>query len=235
MARTHLLALLVSLLVLTGCAGVRTPGDPFEPVNRGIYQFNDTIDKAIVKPVAKGYNAVMPETGKIMVSNLFSNLDDVVITVNDLLQFKLVQAVSDGTRFVMNSTVGIFGLFDVASVAGLKKHNEDFGQTMGKWGIGNGPYIVIPFLGPSTVRDGVGLYADSQIHLTSRIDHIRTRNQVYLAEGISKRTELLDQEKILREAMLDPYQFRRDTYLLYRKNLVYDGSPPRPNYDEWDE
>ena len=228
-------ALLISSLLIAGCAGTGSPGDPLEPFNRGVYRFNDTVDKAVFKPVAKGYSAVMPAFGKTMVSNFFSNLDDVVVTANDLLQFKLKQGLSDGTRFVVNSTIGIFGLFDPASTVGLEKHNEDFGQTLGKWGLGNGPYIVLPFLGPSSLRDGVGLYADGYASPTYQIDHMRTRNQAYLTKAVSKRAELLDQEQVLDEAMIDRYQFIRDTYLLYRNNQVHDGNVPRVRYDEEEE
>lgn len=228
-------ALLISSLLIAGCAGTSSPGDPLEPFNRGVYRFNDAMDKAVLKPVAKGYNAVMPAIGKTMVSNFFSNLDDVVVTANDLLQFKFKQGLSDGTRFVMNSTIGVIGLFDPASTVGLEKHHEDFGQTLGKWGLGNGPYIVLPFLGPSSLRDGVGLYADTFPDPMYQIDHMRTRNQVYLTDKINRRAELLDQEQVLDEAMLDPYQFIRDTYLLYRKNQVYDGNVPRVRYDEEEE
>lgn len=224
--------LLIFTLFLTGCASAHNPSDPLEPFNRSVYKFNDTVDKAVVKPVAQGYSAVMPTVGKIMIANFFSNLDDVVVTANDLLQLKLVQGYSDGMRVLVNSTIGVFGLIDVASVGELKKHNEDFGQTMGKWGIGNGPYIVLPILGPSTVRDGAGLFADGFASPTYQIKHMRTRNQAYLTRGINRRAELLDQEKVLNEAMLDPYEFTRDSYLLYRKNLVYDGNPPRTRYDE---
>ena len=229
--RTLLLntALLAAVLLLTACAGAH---DPLEPLNRGIYRFNDVVDKAVVKPVAKGYNAVMPPFGMTMVSNFFSNLDDVVVFANDLLQFKFAQGLSDGTRFMVNSTLGVFGLFDIASSGGLIKHNEDFGQTLGKWGVGNGPYIVLPILGPSTLRDGVGLYADSYASPTYQLEHMRTRNQAFLVKGVNRRAELLDQEKVLNEAMLDPYQFRRDTYLIYRKSLVHDGDPPRIRYDD---
>jgi phospholipid-binding lipoprotein MlaA len=224
----------LAALTMTGCASNRAynPADPLETINRGIYQFNDTVDKAIIKPVAQGYKAAMPTAGQVMVSNFFSNLDDVVVTANDLLQFKLAQGFSDGMRFLVNSTIGVFGLIDVASTGGLEKHNEDFGQTLGKWGIGNGPYIVLPILGPSTLRDSAGLYVDSYTSPTYQIKHIPTRNQAYITNGIRRRAELLDQEKVMTEAMVDPYEFRRDTYLLYRKNLVYDGNPPRRRYDD---
>lgn len=224
--------LLTAVALLTGCAGARNPNDPLEPLNRSIYKFNDVLDKAVVKPVAKGYSAVMPSVGKIMVSNFFSNLDDVVVTTNDVLQLKLVQACSDGMRFLVNSTIGVFGLVDIASTGPLKKHNEDFGQTLGKWGMGSGPYLVLPILGPSTLRDGVGRYVDTIPSPTQQIADMQTRNQVYLADGINRRAELLDKEKVLDEAMLDPYEFIRDAYLLGRLSKIYDGNPPRQKYDE---
>ena len=209
--------------------------DPLEPINRSIYKFNDTVDKAVIKPVARGYQAVMPAVGKIMLSNFFSNLDDVVVTANDLLQFKLAQGFSDGTRFFVNSTIGVFGLIDVASTGGLRKHDEDFGQTLGKWGVGNGLYLVLPILGPSTVRDSIGLFGDGYISPMYQMNDMRARNQAYLIRGINRRAQFLDQEKVLNEAMIDPYQFMRDAYLQRRLNQVYDGNPPRPRYDYDDE
>ncbi|MDO8294235.1 MAG: VacJ family lipoprotein [Gallionella sp.] len=230
----HILIALATV-TLTGCASThaKNPADPLESFNRGVYQFNDAVDKAIAKPVAQGYNAVMPVPGKIMVSNFFSNLDDVVITINDLLQFKFAQAASDGSRFLFNSTFGVFGLLDVTPR--LEKHNEDFGQTLGYWGVGSGPYIMLPLLGPSSVRDGVGLYADSRPSLLRRVNHIRTRNQLYLTKSINRRAQLLDQEKVLDEAALDRYEFIRDAYLLRRQSLVYDGNPPREKYEDDEE
>jgi phospholipid-binding lipoprotein MlaA len=220
---------------LTGCASTRAsnPADPLETINRGIYRFNDVVDKAVVKPVARGYKAVMPTAGRIMVTNFFSNLDDVTVTANDLLQFKLVQGFSDGMRFFVNTTIGVFGLIDVASTGGLMKHDEDFGQTLGKWGVGNGPYLVLPILGPSTVRDSLGLYADGYTSPMYQMSEMRARNQAYAARGINRRTEIMDQEKVLDEAMIDPYAFLRDAYLLHRRSLVYDGNPPRPRYDDF--
>lgn len=226
-------ALLVAVLLLTGCAGARNPGDPLEPLNRGIYRFNDSIDKAVIKPVAQGYSAVMPLPGKIMVGNFISNLNDVLVTANDLLQFKFTQAASDGARVLFNSTFGVFGLFDVAHR--LEKHKEDFGQTLGYWGISPGPYLVLPLLGPSSVRDATGLYVDRLASVPYNISHMRTRNQYYAASGIHRRSALLDQEKVLDVAVIDRYEFIRDTYLLRRKNLVYDGNPPREKYEEDEE
>ena len=224
--------LLLANFVLVGCASTsHNPKDPFEPFNRGVYKFNEALDKAVVKPVAKGYNAAMPPPGKMMVSNFFSNLGDIVTTLNDLLQFKVVQAVSDGGRILVNSTIGLYGLVDIASSVGLEKHNEDFGQTLGYWGIGDGPYLVIPLFGSSSVRDSVGLYADDRSGVLRRVSHVDSRNQLYATNLLSKRASLLDQEKILDEAMIDRYSFIRDAYLQHRKSLIYDGNPPREKLD----
>ena len=232
MLPTRLFLLFVSL-ALGGCASTHhNPKDPLEPFNRSVYQFNDAVDKAIIKPMAKSYDAVMPPPGKMMVSNFFSNLNDITVTINDLLQFKIVQSVSDGGRVLVNTTVGLFGLVDVASAVGLEKHDEDFGQTLGRWGFGSGPYLVIPFFGPSSVRDGVGLYADISADVLQRIKHVDTRNQLHATNLLSKRASLLDQEKVLDEAALDRYEFIRDAYLLRRQSLVHDGNPPREKYDE---
>jgi phospholipid-binding lipoprotein MlaA len=224
--------ILLTAAALTGCASThaKNPADPLESFNRGMYQFNDALDKAIIKPVAQGYGAVMPTPGKIIVNNFFSNLDDLIVTINDLLQFKFTQAASDGSRFLFNTTFGIFGLLDVADR--LEKHNEDFGQTLGYWGVGNGPYIVLPIFGPSTLRDGIGLIADNRPSKLRRIDHMRTRNQMFVSKAISHREQILDQEKVLDEAAIDRYEFIRDAYLLRRKSLVYDGNPPREKYDD---
>ncbi|MBI1173697.1 MAG: VacJ family lipoprotein [Sideroxydans sp.] len=227
----------LSLLALSGCASTQSyhnPQDPLEPLNRGIYQFNEVVDKAVVTPAAKGYNAIMPTAGRVMVHNFFSNLDDVIVTLNELLQFKLVSAFSDSGRLLINSTVGVFGLVDVATTVGYPKHREDFGQTLGVWGVENGPYLVVPFLGPSTLRDSIGDLVDSKPSRISRISHMRTRNQVYALKAVNRRSELLTQEKVLDQAVLDRYSFIRDAYLLRRQSMVYDGNPPRIKYDDED-
>lgn len=226
--------LLLLSLGLGGCAAGPNPKDPLEKYNRSMYRFNDAVDKAVFKPVAKGYKAVMPPPGKLLVSNFFSNLDDIIVTINDVLQFKLLQAVSDGGRFVVNSTVGLFGLADIATVVGLEKHNEDFGQTLGRWGFKSGPYVVLPLLGPSSIRDGVGLYTDSQTGAYARIDKVDTRNELFAANFVELRAGLLDNESLLDEAAMDRYAFIRDAYLQRRQSLVYDGNPPRRKYDDED-
>jgi phospholipid-binding lipoprotein MlaA len=229
--------ILIGSLALTACSSVpnKDPADPFESFNRGVYSFNDKVDKGVAKPLAKGYHAVMPETGQIMVSNFFSNLDDVIVTFNDLLQFKLKQGFSDGMRVLVNSTVGVAGLIDVASFGKLPKHNEDFGQTLGVWGVVDGPYLVLPLLGPSTFRDTLGLYPDSLVSPISNTQHVRTRNQMVFTKAINRRAQLLESEKLLDEAALDRYQFLRDSYLANRNNLIYDGNPPREKYEEYDD
>lgn len=235
------LLLLLSLLT-TGCAtveGPKDPRDPLESYNRAMYTFNDTFDRAVFKPVAEGYNKVMPQPVNTGISNFFSNLDDVLVLFNDLLQFKFKQGVSDFSRLTWNTTVGLFGFFDVASHMDLPKHNEDFGQTLGYWGVGSGPYIVLPFLGPSTLRDGTGLIADWQADPLARVENDQARWGLLGLKAVDTRAGLLRATRILETASLDPYTFMRDAYLQRRENLVYDGNPPikdefDPFADEFD-
>lgn len=227
------ISLLLACLAFGGCASTNpNPKDPLESFNRGVYQFNDTLDKAVTKPVAQGYNAVVPPPLKLMISNFFSNLNDITVAINNLLQFKIVEAISDGGRVVVNTTVGLFGVADVASAVGLKKHNEDFGQTLGRWGVKSGPYLVLPFFGSSSVRDGVGLVADSGTNPLQRIDPVDERNQIIAAGVVDKRAILLNKEEVLDTAALDRYTFIRDAYIQRRQSLVYDGDPPREKFED---
>lgn len=223
------------VVLLSGCATNGDPRDPFEPVNRGIYNFNDTVDKAVTKPIAQGYKAVLPSPVRTGVSNFFSNIDDIFVTANNLLQFKFHEAASDFTRLLANTTLGIGGLFDVASGFGLPKHNEDLGQTFGVWGVGDGPFLMIPLLGPSNVRDAVGsavqTYADPVLHL----NNIAVRNSLVGLRVVNSRANLLSAEKVLDEAALDPYTFLRDSYIQQRRSLIYDGNPPREKLSDWDD
>lgn len=203
-----------------------TPGDPFESVNRSIYSFNEGLDEAILKPTAQAYRAVLPEFIRSSVSNFFSNINDVVVALNNLLQGKFTAAYSDLGRVAINSTIGMLGLFDVASEAGIEKHDEDFGQTLGRWGLGNGPYLVLPFFGPSNGRDVVGRLVDYKADIVGYIDPTRSRNQLWGTRVVNRRSELLDASNVLQTAALDPYEFVRDAYLQRRRNLIYDGSPP---------
>ncbi|MES1981151.1 MAG: VacJ family lipoprotein [Pseudomonadota bacterium] len=227
--------LLLAPLALGGCASPGNPDDPFERVNRGVYRFNDTLDKAVVKPVAKGYNAVVPAPGRMLINNFFSNLDDVTVTLNDLLQLKVKQGLADSARVVVNTSIGFFGLVDVATAVGLEKHHEDFGQTLGHWGLRSGPYLVLPVLGPSTLRDSIGLYVDSRGGAMRKVSEVETRNQLYSADLLSTRAALLSREKALDDDMIDRYAFIRDAYLQYRNNLVFDGNVPHDELDDYDE
>ncbi|MGD8998831.1 MAG: VacJ family lipoprotein [Granulosicoccaceae bacterium] len=227
--------LALSATLLAGCATVEgppDPEDPFERFNRAMYTFNDTVDRTVVKPVAQGYNTVMPTPLNKAVSNFFSNLDDVVVIFNDLLQFKLPQAAQDSARVFFNSTIGLLGFIDVASGMELPKHNEDFGQTLGYWGVASGPYIVWPFFGPSNPRDTVGLVADAYVNPLYDIEPDSDRYWLTALNIVDTRAGLLSAGKVLEEAALDPYLFVRDAYQQRREHLIHDGHPPRLEFDE---
>lgn len=213
--------------LLGGCATTGNQKDPVEGFNRAMFGFNEGLDKVVIKPVAQGYEAVLPRPVQTGVVNFFSNIADVFIGVNNLLQGKPVEAVSDGGRFLINTTVGILGIFDPASHMGLEKHDEDFGQTFGRWGVGDGAYIVLPFFGPRTVRDTVGLGFDIYVDPVANIDHVPTRNTLLVTRVVSDRAEVLKADKIIEEAALDKYSYIRDGYLQRRRSLIHDGNPPR--------
>jgi phospholipid-binding lipoprotein MlaA len=226
-----MVALLVALAVLGGCASTGNPRDPFEPLNRGIYHFNDGVDTVLLKPAAEVYRGVLPQFVRTGVSNFYSNINDVIVALNNLLQAKFLNAVSDVGRIVVNTTAGVLGVLDVATHIGLEKHDEDFGQTLGYWGIGPGPYLVIPLLGPSSVRDAIGRFVDFKTDPITYVDPSRDRNILWGVRFVNRRSELLETSKILETAALDPYEFLRDAYLQRRRSLVYDGSPP-PDKDD---
>lgn len=213
--------------LLGGCATTGNPKDPIEGFNRAMFGFNEGLDKVIIKPVAKGYDAVLPQPVQTGVANFFSNIADVFIGVNNLLQGKPIQAVSDGGRFLVNTTIGIVGIFDPASHLGLEKHDEDFGQTFGRWGVGDGAYIVLPVFGPRTARDTVGLGFDVYADPVANVSHVPTRNTLLVVRTISDRADLLKADKIIEEAALDKYSYIRDAYLQRRRSLIYDGNPPK--------
>jgi phospholipid-binding lipoprotein MlaA len=220
---------LAALTALAGCASTADadPRDPLEPLNRAVYGFNDSVDKAVARPVATAYRDYVPEPLRVYVRNFFSNIGDLLIGFNNIIQGKPDDGLQDWARFAFNSVFGIFGINDVASDWGLEKHNEDFGQTLGRWGFGEGPYLVLPLLGSSDVRDGIGTAADVYADPLSETRPIRLRNSAYVLRFTSVRADLLDASRLLEEAALDRYVFQRDAYLQRRRNLVYDGRPPR--------
>jgi len=234
---------LCAALLLAGMSGMSAgcatsggnPADPLEPLNRVVFSFNDAADKAVIKPVARAYRAVLPGIVRTGVSNFFSNLEDIWISVNDVLQGKFQEGIDDLGRVLFNSTFGIAGIFDFASQLGFQKHNEDFGQTLGSWGVGSGAYLVLPILGPSTIRDGFGLLLDTQADLVFKIDGVPVHNSLYGTRAIANRANLLDASSVIEQAALDKYAFVRDAWLQRRRNLVYDGNPPREREDPDDE
>lgn len=224
---------ITSLLLLGGCAtpGTGDPRDPLEPMNRAIYSFNDGVDKVVMKPLAQAYQAVFPAILRTGISNVFSNINDVVVALNNLLQGKIGPAFSDISRVMVNTTVGVLGIIDVATELGIEKNDEDFGQTLGYWGVGDGPYLVLPFLGPRNIRDTVGLIVDWETDPTSHIEPNRDRNAIQGFRLVTRRAELLNASKVLEVAAIDEYAFLRDAYLQRRRNLIYDGNPPRDKDD----
>lgn len=221
-------------VALSGCAtGPNAdPRDPIEPFNRGIYRFNDAIDTAVLKPVATAYRDVTPELIRRGVGNFFANLEDIWSFVNNALQLKGQAAGDSLARFGINTFIGIGGIFDVASDLSIEKHSRDFGQTLGYWGVAPGPYLVLPLLGPSSLRDTVALPVDMAGDLASQVTHIPTRNSAKVIRIIDNRSELLRAGDMLDEIALDKYSFIRDAYLQRRRNAIYDGNPPEERFDE---
>jgi phospholipid-binding lipoprotein MlaA len=213
--------LLALCIVLSSSAFAMENRDPWEPVNRKIFAFNDTADRYLLKPVAKGYQKITPDPVETGIRNFFSNVGEVPIIINDLLQLEFAEAGNDTGRFVINTTVGLAGIFDVASKMGLPKNTQDFGLTMAHWGVKSGPYVVVPFLGPFTVRDGFGAIVNSQADLLfNAVDHVPTRNTLWGTKLVDGRASLLAAESLISG---DRYTFLRDVYLQQRDFLVNDG------------
>lgn len=221
---TFLISFMLAVLV-SGCA--TTNKDPLEGINRGIYKFNDVADKAVIKPVATAYKTITPSPIRKGFNNFFNNLSTITTVLNDLLQLKFAEAFTDAGRFVINTTFGLAGFIDVASMDNIPHRKEDFGQTLGFWGVGNGAYLVLPLLGPSSLRDVTGFTVDTlttdPITYTHNIGQIRLHNQLRAAQLVDKRTQLLEAGDLVDSASLDPYSFMRDAYLQRRANQVADG------------
>lgn len=224
-----------ALALAPGCAtvsGSPNPKDPWERYNRGMYGINDSLDQAVLRPVARAYDSATPGFLQEGIGNFFGNLEDIGTGLNNLLQGKFADGASDLGRFAVNSVVGIAGLWDVATPMGLEKHSEDFGQTLGWWGVPAGPYFVIPLFGPSTLRDAPARWVDPSYAYNRGIGEIALRNSLYVLDVVRTRAGLLKAEKVLDEAALDKYTFTRDAWLQRRRNHVFDGRPPKDPEDE---
>lgn len=219
--------ILLSVL-LVGCASGpnANPRDPFEPFNRGVYKFNDAVDTAVLKPVATAYRDVTPAPVRHGVGNFFANLEDAWSVVNNALQFKGQAAIESFFRFGVNTFIGLGGVLDVATEMNIEKHTKDFGHTLGFWGVAPGPYLVLPLLGPSSLRDTVALPVDMKGDLVTHIGHVPTRNTATVVRAIDDRSELLKATSMLEEVALDKYTFTRDAYFQRRRSAIYDGNPP---------
>jgi phospholipid-binding lipoprotein MlaA len=218
--------LALAVVLLAGCAAAPSREDPFEPMNRALYQFHDTVDTAVVKPVAQAYIDVVPEYFRTGVSNVFNNIEDLVSALNSLLQGKLDKFSDDLGRVVLNTAFGVGGFFDLASMVGIERGNEDFGQTFGAWGLPQGPYLFVPFFGPTTVRDGSGAIVRVMVGPVGYIGDVPVRNSLYGVGAVDLRAQALSAGAIVDTAALDRYLFIRNAYLQRRQYLLYDGKPP---------
>jgi len=232
LSRLRACAAAAAVLALSGCATTGNQQDPLEGYNRAVFSFNDAVDRTVLKPTATAYKNVVPGFAQTGVNNFFGNLSDAWSSINNFLQGKVEDGGTDFGRFALNSTFGIFGLLDIASEAGMPKHNEDFGQTLGKWGVPSGPFLMLPLLGPSTVRDTAALPADFAGDIWKYKDPTHVRNIGAGVRIIDKRATLLDASNLLEEAALDRYEFLRDGYLQRRQSQVYDGDVPRQANDD---
>jgi phospholipid-binding lipoprotein MlaA len=227
-SRSACACLALSLLLLGGCATGpnANPRDPIEPFNRGMSQFNDGVDILVLKPVATVYKTVMPHLVRTGVSNFFNNISDIGSFFNNLLQLKPQASADMLLRVGVNTFFGMAGVFDLASDVGIERHPEDFGQTLGRWGVGAGPYLVLPLLGPSTLRDATALVVDYKGDVTGYVDPVASRAALNGLRIVNTRANLLQLGTMLDEAALDKYSFSRDVYLQRRRSLVADGEEP---------
>ena len=221
------------VVALSGCEGTGgSPDDPYQGMNRQVYAFNKAVDETVLRPVAQGYQAIVPDFVDDAISNFFGNLNDIQNAINNFLQLKITDSFEDVGRLAINSTIGVAGLIDIASGVGIPKHAEDFGQTLGRWGVSPGPYLVLPFFGSSSVRDTIGTGVD---YLTDPMLFIGDDLLEFSLKGvrvIDRRSDLAGAERIVGAAALDEYNFVRDAYLQRRRSQVYDGDAPFQPQDE---
>lgn len=234
----RIIVVICLVMNLGACARLGSKGDPrdpFEGFNRSVYSFNEAMDKTLMNRIARLYRAVTPDFVEQRISSFFSNVNDVIVIVNDILQIKINQAFSDFARLAFNSTLGIGGLFDVSTGMGYPKHNEDFGQTLGKWGFGPGPYLVIPFLGPSTARDGVGyLVATTYVSPLAYINDTETYAGLMTLNYVDFKADLLSAQKLIGETAIDKYAFTKNAYFELRDNLIKDRKGGLDDYEDLD-
>ena len=241
MKTKHTLAatLIAASIALSACTSIppeqRAANDPWEPMNRTLYQVNTSIDKATTKPLARGYQKIVPSPIRTGVSNFFRNLTTPRSALNNFLQGKPKQGFSEIGRFIFNSSLGVGGLFDIASAGGMEEFPEDFGQTAAVWGVPDGPYIMLPFLGPRTLRDAILMPLDTLSHPVTHYENTSVRDKLRVLQIIDLRHNLLTAEKFLEDSE-DPYVTLRESYLQNRAYAVYDGDPPDDDfYEEFDE
>lgn len=236
--RTGLLLAIAGSMTACASTEVASPSeaDPWEPLNRGVYKFNDAIDRAVMRPIAIGYRAVMPKFAEQGVTNFSRNLRTPSSALNNFLQGKPRRGVSDIARFLFNSTLGVAGLFDIASSGGLENYEEDFGQTLAVWGVPNGPFVYVPLLGPFTLRDAVAIPVNVYTDLLIHYDNSSVRDRLYALRVIDLRSRLFVVDRLLEDSK-DPYITIRESYLQNREFQVYDGNPPEDDdfYDEFDD
>jgi phospholipid-binding lipoprotein MlaA len=234
--RTSLHPLSIALLVpLCGCATGpdRNPADPLEPLNRVTWSFNETVDRNIAQPVARAYNRVVPRPVRTGVDNFFSNLGDVPVMVNDFAQLRLMDGMNDLMRIAVNTTLGLLGFLDIATPAGIRKHNQDFGLTLGHYGLPSGPYLVLPLFGPSSIRDASGFAVDQSFLTPQNYADPAWRNSLWATDFVSTRARYLNATNLLEQAALDRYLFVRDAYLGRRRSQVSDGKEEAlPDYGD---
>lgn len=221
-------AVMAMVVLLQACATVTNPDarDPLESWNRGVFGFNDAVDRAVLKPVATVYRDATPKPVQKGIGNFLNNLEDVWSAFNTAIQFRGKETGDNLGRVMVNSSIGIFGLFDVASDLNIERHPANFGLTLGRWGVKPGPYLVLPILGPSTLRDTAALPIDAQGSLVGNTKDVGTRNALTVVDVVRTRASYLGAEDVVDGAALDKYSFMRDAYLQRRRNQVYDGDPP---------
>jgi phospholipid-binding lipoprotein MlaA len=238
----HILMVVLALLSV-GCASVSTPNpkDPFESYNRTMFKVNMAVDAAVTQPIARGYTAVVPNPLRECMGNMFDNLKVPFSALNNVLQGKFQAACEDVARFAVNTTAGVAGCFDVATKIGLPNHKEDLGQTLGAWGVPSGPYLVLPLLGPSNIRDGLATIGQMSVKtpidrnvISQDVHHVPTRNTLLGVNLIQTRAELLPATDALKKMNVDEYAFVRDASISRRQNQVYDGNPPDEESSETD-